>query len=441
METEDSGGSFTTYEEIFSLTGSPYLNELIKACEAYYNEPEHNETLIENIKNRLMIFQEISKSLELTFDKIKKTQDKTPIIEEHNAIIEENLLTLQESLRILESFLITKDRETMIAGIFNAKISTENLFYAFETLKTEEENLGYYSQSPHFNELIRITDGVIRGDFPPEELKERIDWMMAYWEKSYNEFLSSKNAGMANQQVMERLILIEAAFIKCGNSLKLMDKYFEDNDINNLVSGVNEIKEASDELIEHFEFIQKESTNITPKKNCCYCGKANEISAKFCVECDAVIPGFTPSEEKSEINIKIGDNITIDNRRVITSHIQKLIELVTSVIHGNGSLEDLQKFLAWLWQKIQIGKENLSKMKMPDNVGDEEDRTLLEKSQHLMGTGVMKLETAIREIHLYTVDGNLDHLSQGMNIAISGNDDIWEVQSISRQIWEKYHPQ
>lgn len=427
-------------ENIFSLTRSPYLNDLIKDAEVIYYEQTCPEIYFEPLKEKLAIMQEVARNLEEVYAKTKATQERTPVIIAQDEIIEQNLALLKQAMMQCESIFSTKDKNTMLEALASMKNATVNLFYAFDNLKEEEQKYDSFSLSPYFNELIRITNGVIEGRFPAEALTERLTYMTGFWEKTHKEFTIYKTQKTDNQIIADRIPILEEAYRNCGDGLAEMALFYQDGNLEHLSSGIAAVKYSSDILVESYSIIDQ-VLHADEVKTCLRCGGANELSARICSHCQAVIPNYTSYESNSKgLDITVEETITAVPERYITTNILKLMEVVDGFRMGEGNPDDLANTLEWLWQKIQEGKEMHQKMQIPPQIEDAETIQKLELSRDYMAEGIQKLENALIEMNVFFEDGEVSHLTEGLEVALAGNDDIVEVQRMGLEIWVKLMP-
>jgi|GEM_PF-953691 len=427
-------------ENIFSLTRSPYLNDVIKDVETIYYEQACPEIYFEPLKEKLAIMQEVARSLEEVYAKTRQTQEMTPTIIAQDEIIEQNLAVLKQAVSQCESIFSTKDKNTMLEALSSMKNATISLFYAFDCLKEEEQRYDTFSQSPYFNELIRITNGVIEGRFPPESLGERLAFMRAFWERTYKEFTIYKTQRIDSPVIAETIPVLEEAYCNCGAGLAEMALFYEDGDLQHLSTGIATVKYGSDILVDSYAIIDR-ALHADEVKSCLRCGGANDLGARVCSHCQAVIPNYTSYESTSKgIDITVEETITAVSERYITTNIMKLMEVVEGFRMGDGNPEDLANTLEWLWNKIQQGKEMHQKMQIPTTIEDQETIQKLELSRDYMADGIQKLENALIEMNIFFEDGEVGHLTEGLELALAGNDDIVEVQRMGLEIWVKHMP-
>jgi hypothetical protein len=441
VEEHPLGASGHYEEKIFSPTDSPCLNELLKATKRFYDEANYPEAHLPEIREKLQAMQQLAKQLTETFSSIRLLQENTPAIKEFDAIIEDNLTLLSLGLLKFEEILSTKDKEQLLDLVELTKRTAYRLFSGFECLRIEEQKQEIYSPSPYFHELIRIAKGVIRGDFPPQALQERLQWTMGFWERIYRDFTINKTQRLDNQEISLKLPALQEAYKACGEGLRCMASYFNDGDVAHLEEGITVVKSSSDLLIEHFMVIQQALVTPTTKP-CLHCSAPNVLDAKHCVKCSALMPHYTGvTEQKTTLDLRMGESVMPLNNRPIAMHILKLIELVELFKSESGDPQELKAYLEWLWGKIQEGKVELEKMNVPPGVTDEEDRSLLLRSREVLAIGIQKMESAIIEMGKFLEDGSPEHLTGGLELALAGNDHIAEVQEIGAQIWKKHRPE
>jgi hypothetical protein len=425
---------------IFTLTRSPYLNELIQSASVVYYEPNCPEMYLEPLKERLNVMKELTRRLSDIYQRQKLTQEQLPEILEQEALIETNLQELWKGLEKFDSLFSLFNREIILDALAHTKASTEILFYAFDRLNEQERRFdGYYSPSPYFNELIRITAGVMRGDFPSEALRERLEWMIGFWNHSFKEFTIYKTQKIDSPAVVERLPAIQQAYERCGEGLFQMMRFFEEGNMTFLSEGLDVVRESTIVLHESFQLIQ--TVLAEPSTVACFrCGASNEPAAKSCAFCQAIFPSYSAKDQPPALDLKVEDTIKSGSQRMITTTMQSLIEIVAAFNAERGDKQDLKNILELLWVKVQEGKMVVEKMPVPATMPTQEDRILLERSRSMTKEAALKLEQAIQEMSHFFEDDELMHLREGLEIALTANDMVVEVQTIGRDMWEKYKP-
>jgi len=426
----------------FSLTRSPYLNELIKAAAVVFHEPNCPELYLDSLRETLNIMKEVTKGLSDAHGKLKLIQEKTPEILEQNVIVEENLFELWKGLEQFDSIFTTFSREAILECLNRTKFHTENLFDAFDRIRDAEQKFSsYYSPSPYFNELIRITSGVMRGDFPPEPLRDHIESMIRFWNQSFKEFTIYKTQRI-DREIQEMLPAIQQAYEHCGEGLFRMMQFYGEGGLEHLSEGIGMVQQSSIVLFESFSFIQNAiSTTAAVAPITCYrCGAENKAEARSCTQCMAIFPSYLEQEQRPSIDLKVEDTVKPLGQRMITTNIQSLIEIVAGFDAGQGNMQDLKNILELLWGKVQESKIALQGMPVPQNIENLEEKQQLERSRAMIQDAAVKMETTIQQMSLFFEDGDIKHLHEGLEMALIANDMVVEVQNIGREIWEKYHP-
>ncbi|MDQ7824766.1 MAG: zinc ribbon domain-containing protein [Candidatus Eremiobacteraeota bacterium] len=414
-------------ESVFTFTRSAYLNEFITEAKNIYEDDFDPDFYIDEYREKLDRLKELTEKLKEFFYTLRKTEDDVPAIKEQSTLIEEQFSRITDGFRMLEEYLDYREKEKILEGLVMVKNSYEAVFSAVDRIKEEEEKLEKYSKSPYVHELIRVARGVIDKGFPKEALKEKLQWMIGYCEGIEKDFRIYRNARCETDAIKGRIPEIEGALGKYREGLHLMEQFLDDDDQSRLEKGMALVREGSDTLISCHEFIQNELKGSS-LKFCVKCGAENEVAAKFCKSCSAILPEASSPEGDSSAGAGFGGPSGAGGERVYTSNLVRLMDAVSDYTGGRSSKEDLLEVIEWMEEKVREALSAMQAVTHPEQFGSDEERGAYQEVQTLFEEGTVELDAALAEMKAFFHDGDEQHLQGGLEMAIEASQKLIVVQ-------------
>jgi exonuclease VII small subunit len=263
-----------------------------------------------------------------------------------------------------------------------------------------------------------------------EALKEKLEWMMAYWARSVQEFEVLRLGKMETVALEEKVPEIEAQYEKMGFGLKRMHGFFDSGSIEELEAGMESVRAAGESLVDLFEFIDHETRPPTSRA-CLRCGLDNPLEARFCKGCKFPIPDFASKDASSFSFVEEAPAGT--GGRVLTSNLARLQEAVEGLESGTYSPEDFVKVLEWMESRTAEGRAQMAGMKMPVEQLADHEREKLAQARALLEAATAHLEEGLALMRRFVQDQDRRHLRDGLEKCLEGGDIFCELYSMARE--------
>lgn len=415
-------------EQIFSLTRSTCLNELIQEAKNLYEDDFDPDFYIDDYKDKIQNFKKLIEKVTELYSELQKTSDDTPVIKEQSEIIEKNFQILSDGLKTMEDYMEYNEKEKILEGLLKVKNSNDTIFDAIERIKDEEKVSEKHSKSPYVHELIRVAIGVIEKGFPKEALKDKLDWMLSYCDMVCRDFEVYKTSKCETEAISASLETTEKALTEYREGLLQLLEFFECQDEDIIKKAIPRIQSGSNALIDFYELVENELNSGQAPKHCIKCGKENYYNSKFCDSCSAILPGTQYLQEAGTLSINLSEAGTADES-VMSSNIIRLIQAVDSYRNGNSSKEALMKIIDWLDEKVKESINTLETMGIPaDSEYDEslsEARNLIEEGAFGMGEGLARMK-------VFLEDDDESNLLDGLEMVKASSQKLFAVQEKSK---------
>ena len=413
-------------EDIFTLTGSPYYNEVItnikQVCLDDFSFPSVTE-----LKGSLQFMSEFNKKFQELYKKQKLIQVAHPVIEKENITIEKNFILLDEILLKITREVKAKNKEALKEHMIQGKEIISSLFKSFDEINRVEEEGHKYSNNPVLNEIIRISEGVLENRFPLEPLQNIVDDFCKKVMTAYEEFLILKK--VCRDDMKEDISKIEFSYKGLMEGINEIKKFFHNKEKSLLKHGMETVREHSENLME-FQKILEKTEEEPSTKSCLRCGAINSREAKFCIKCKMVIPEFKSKLADSSLDIKLqSDEVVSGQGTVMTKNLYRLSKAVEDFQSGRGTKENLIAIVEWLEKKIITSKKQFEnqKKKKPANI-PWKDKSFIEEMEKLIEKGISEFEGTIKDFKVFFNTGEDVLLKIALEKAVDAGDKLYKVQ-------------
>jgi len=418
-------------EDTFTLTRSPYYNELIKSIkmvrEDNFSGPS-TEELLENLR----YFSDFLKNFKNIYEEQKEIQVESPVIEEENKNIEENLKNLGEHIEKLRQGAKNKDIDILTKELSCGKKTVNSLFSSFDTIEKIWQEGPKYSTIPAVHEFLRIAQGVFDGKFNKKHLQKKADSLFALAKENYEDLLVLKKASIPFD-IEEEVFKVEHSYKELLRGLNEMRDFFRTGEKSHLKTGMELVKEHSEQLVASQKILEKEKEEPAAKK-CLRCGNNNPPEAKFCTKCRMVIPEFKAKSLESQMNIRLEeDRIVHGDGSVMTENFYRISQAVENFEIGKITEEQLAVMIDWIEKKVTSTRRQFEthKKKKPLKM-PERDRKLTEEMEELTEKGISRFEEAVEIFKNSLEKGNYTLLRKGLECAKEAVENLYKAQTVFR---------
>lgn len=410
----------------FELSRSPYFNDVIRTAREACEDPAHQDLHGRDLAERLKFMAEFAELLARRFAASMKVRPKTALSRSAPPRVEKAFTELKEALRELQQWFRDHEAERLPRGCARGRAAIEELFTVFEELRKEEETFPVFSRSPYVQELVRVAMGVAKGEFPPEALKEKLDWMRQRYAEFRKDFAAWSTAPTENEEVDRLLPVATKALDRMGASLDEMARYLQDRNRDHLKVGCEALLQAGEVLLKAQEELLRVS--VPQGAACPRCGTPNDPGARACSSCGATLPGIAglPTQTMEVREAQPG--------RPTFAHLVRLETAVEGALEGTVDRDELRRQVEWFAQKARAGRKQFEGMKLPDDFPHEEARAVALAVRDLMDRGTRAVVEGVERLERHVADGSREHLQQGLERVRQGADFILQAQERAQSV-------
>ncbi len=409
----------------FELSRSPYFNDLIRVAAQAAADPAHLEVHARDLAERLKFMAEFSEVLAQRFAGTMKVRPRTPLTRSAPPRVEKALMELKEALRDLQQWLKDHESARLPRGCSRGREAIEVLFGVFEEMRLEEESFPVFSRSPYVQELVRVAMGVAKGEFAPEALKERVDWMRTHYAEFRKDFAAWSSAPRENEEVERLLPLAAKALDRMGAALEEMARYFKDRNRDHLKVGCEALLQAGEVLVA----VQQDLIQVSVPQGaaCPRCGSANPAGARTCARCSATLPEIAglPNQTMEVRETAPG--------RPAYANLMRLESAVEGYTQGTVDKDELRRQVEWFAQKARAGRKQFEALRVPEGFPSEAVRELAAATRDLMDRGTRAVVQGVELLERHLTDQDREHLDRGMDRIRAGADLILQGQEKATQ--------
>ena len=414
-------------ENIFTLTRSPYYNEIIKSIKMVY-EDNFSAPSVEELGEKLNYFSGFLKNFKNIYEEQKEIQMKTPVIEKENESISRNLKELEEKILKIRDGMKNRDKNFIIKEMISGKNTVNSLFSSFDIIEKIWNEGPKYSEIPVVHEFLRIARGVHDGMFHVKHLQKRRDALSEEIKEKYDELLLLKKTAVP-PEIKDEIFIVENLYRELLSGLDEMSFFIKSGDKSKLKLGMELVKINSEKLVSSQKVLEMEKGEPSIKK-CFRCGNNNPPQARFCVKCKMEIPEFKQKSLISQMNVKLeGDRIIHGDGAVMTENVYRLIQAVDDFEKGKVRKDQLAATVEWIERKVSATRRQFEshKKKRPGRMSETE-KALIEEMEELTEDGISNFEEAVEKFKTAIAAENYPLLHKGLEKASEAGEKLYKVQ-------------
>ena len=410
------------------LTRSPQMNTVIVEATKILDGAGDVQLLHDNLADLELQVQQLIAA----FNYESKFQEITDFFKQEAEIISENFTRLQEGTKLIRRYLEAADKQALEEGVGIAIESYDELFASFDRLKKADEERPIWSDSPFINEICRVADCVKRGTLPKERLQERIEIFLQIQYKFMADFDNMQPTIDERPIYEEKKDTVKEHLNMVLEGLNIALSYMNTGNEEDLDAGLEQAKEAVKFLIA-FEKELKEAREAPKVKFCFKCGTENPRSARYCVKCNFNFPRLQ-MEEESTLDVRIEEGGIQQTGQAQSENVMKLYNVVDQIKTNQISMDEYLDTVYWFEDLLIKGREEQSKIKVPDDMGDPQIMEAFEQFTELFELGMTDLEQGIRMLKHFPELNDPNLLDKGMESILRGGDRMQQVQATSNQM-------
>lgn len=409
----------------FELSRSPYFNDVIRAAREAAEDPVHSDLRARDLAERLKFMAEFAEVLAGRFAAAMRVRPRTPLSRSAPPRVEKALMELKEALRDLQGWVKDHNPERLPRGCARGRAAVEDLFEVFEEMRLEEESFPVFSQSPYIQELVRVALGVAKGEFPPDTLTERLEWMRAHYAEFRKDFTAWSSAPTENEEVERLLPTAAKALDRMGAALDEMARYLRDRNREHLRIGCEALLQAGEVLVSAQQALL--AAAVPQGAACPRCAAPNQAGARACSECGATLPGIagipTQTMEVREATPE----------RAAFANLIRLESAVEGFLDGQEGRDELRRQVEWFAQKARAGRKQFESLKLPEGFPSQAAREFAQSTRDLMDRGTRAVVQGVERLERFFTSDEREDLQVGMERIREGADRILQAQERATQ--------
>jgi ribosomal protein L40E len=409
----------------FELSRSPYFNDVIRLAREAAEDPGHPDLHAPELADRLKFMAEFAEVLASRFAAAMRVRPRTPLARSAPARVEKALVELKEALRDLQGWIKDHHPERLPRGCSRGRTAVEDLFAVFEEMRVEEESFPVFSQSPYIQELVRVAIGVAKGEFPPDTLSERLEWMRRHYGEFRKDFAAWSNAPTENEEVERLLPTAAKALDRMGAALDEMARYLRDRNREHLKVGCEALLQASEVLLSSQQALL--AAAVPQGAACPRCAAPNPAGSRTCSKCGATLP------EIAGIPTQTMEVREATSEKTAFANLVRLESALEEFLHGEGEREELRRHVGWFAQKARSGRKQFESMKLPEGFPSEAARQIAQATRELMDRGTRAVVQGVERLEKFFTSDEREDLQSGMERIREGAALILQAQEKALQ--------
>jgi len=292
----------------------------------------------------------------------------------------------------------------------------------------DDEELPDY-ESPNLKELTEIVNAVCNGESSDAELKKTIKKISSELAKTIQEFEQIRKGEPDSITAREQVIRIERAFNLHREAFEEMELYFEEQDQQHILDGLDMARRATNRLYKSFMLLQ-ESADIAATKVCVQCGFRNSSNLNVCDQCGAQLPKRTDTPA-SQVEVTMG-GAQAEQIYYTNPNFDRLYKEVMDVKAGKLPPDKLRKTIDWLNKNLETARKEYEQL--DTSFFTEEEEKMLGDVFVYAKKSFEEYDRAFKELRKYFDDKVQEHLDEGLRIAFQATQIIAQVEQFSSDV-------
>lgn len=405
----------------FEFSVSPYFNDVIRAAQVLDCDPTQEDNR-RDFAEHLEFIAKFAQFLAQQFHEAIKIRPKTELSKQAPPRFKLALQEFTQALNWLNSYLHSQQRQELLDGLDLGRTSLKSMLDIFEEMRVEEEAFPQFSSSPFVQELVRVATGVAKQQYPPEVLKEKLEWMRSRHKTFCQDFQDLKKSPKESDELDTLLPQAEKYLAQMGEGLDNMALFFKDRDRKHLKEGCAVLLQASERLVKVQERLM--TVSVAQPVACTKCSAMNPGGSKTCQKCGAVLPEIAGlSKQTLELREQQAGRPTY-------AYLSRLEGAVEGRLQGYISVEALRDQVESFAKRAEQGRRNLDQMKAPQNYPDETTREVCQRAHAMLDEGTQKIVAGVNQLRRYFTSEEVEDLVQGMEQIYAGSDIITASQAL-----------
>lgn len=270
-------------DPLFNMTSCPDFNDFIYQLKAFYSM-EISEDEFRSAVGRLDDFRRKVRSV---MEEQLRSNVLTPLKKKAVERIKTRLESFKSAIGEIYLYFKDSNREHIESGVERCRRYIDDMSDASaEMIEEEKAEASKYSKAPAQNEIMRIANDVKAGRLSSKILGEKISSLkkgLKAFYASMGDFPEEEQGGHYLKMHIDEFKAVIKDYVK---GLDEAESYVSSKDLKALDRGIQRSAAAAEILFRH----QENMINEKRTKACLKCGTENDMQAKYCSKCNALMP-------------------------------------------------------------------------------------------------------------------------------------------------------
>lgn len=337
----------------------------------------------------------------------------------------------------IEKFLTDSDHAHFQTGIAMAEQSQAAMKDGLETWRKESFEAGP-TTSPIANTYVQAAAMMKQGKLDRAFFEQSLDRLDQHLNEVRRGFESLCRVPTESALIQEEIPRVLEAFDTHEEANAAYRRFLTSNNPADLDEGTEKLIAAMRQLDESKVALDRQSEQ-QGKIMCPRCFVANESYARVCASCGAGLPRVEHLQEKSStFDMGEGGQVDADQEVVITENMARLIKESNLVLEGKITPEEYESTLQWMEGLLDNGERGLAAQPYvnPQAFPESErkkveyESRLVEETKDMLREGIENARLGVQELRGFLVDGDQQHLIDGLRTLFEAQRQVYQVQRI-----------
>lgn len=299
------------------------------------------------------------------------------------------------------------------------------------------------TESPYVNWVIHAAEGVKTGLYPPQILKDALDYLERTVREARARFQSAASVPVSSAVLQDEIPHTLEAFDLHDEAIEGLRRSLPNPTPEQLDAGVMALTNAVSHLKSSVDTYQ----NVADREGkilCPRCGEPNMPGIKVCNKCSGPLPQVADAEfsrgASSTFEVREADEPRPDEsgeEMVMTTHLKRLFDACEAIDQKQITPEEFGQILDWAEDLLEQGESQMGAIPrpgVPSDLDEEEEESvqeqlnLVDETGDLLVQGIAEFRNGLELMRSYLDSANRDALVQGIRTVWEGSQKIYQVQ-------------
>lgn len=355
-------------------------------------------------------------------------------------------LTILSVIEELRGVTDLDSLEPLLNRLSEAHVALENVFDTFHRQELTEGP----SQSANINALVKAAEGVLEGLYQPSTLEAMAQALLDLTQQNLDSMKNLARNKIESEVVSEELERMIEAVEEIEDALNFLLDFAQGS-----VKNVKEVREAIEDLIDSGDALVESSQIVEDlqKVTCIQCQTKQEKGSRTCVTCGALLPqqaddqGYGSTD--STFQVLEGDPTDLNRDEVMTDVMQELFGACDGFMNGQLKASLLRETIARHLALARQAQQKLDTFRTPaiptdisseDHAVAEDFVGLAEDALDQLTEGIEQCLSGLSSMDGAVADDDLETLRSGMREYYEGQQRMWQVRRLERQLDDYIQP-